>query len=231
MQSYLNEPFLTKRQKYARWASFIGLGALVLGLMTSTRSPLLSYGFLVVGLLAASFGSYTANRYVREPRADQVLNRVLDGLDKRYALYHYYFATPHVLASHLGLTVFLPKIQEGEITYEDGRWRHRAGFRKFLQLFGEPGLSKPHVELEEDIKWLKEWIDAAMPGDDIPVTGAVVFTNPKATVRASRAPVPALTPDQLVGFLKQGLKGQVSTLSTAKQKELRRVLDEAIAAD
>lgn len=230
MESHLNQPFLAKRQKYARWGSFIGLGALVLGLMTSTRSPLLSYAFLVIGLLAASFGSYTASRYVREPRPDQVLDKALEGLDKRYALYHYYFATPHVLASHLGLTVFLPKVQEGEITYENGRWRHRAGWRKFLQLFGEPSLSRPHVELGEDVRWLKEWIDAAMPGDDIPVTGAVIFTNPRATVHASKAPVPALTADQLERFVKQDLRGQVSALSTAKQKELRRVLDEAIAA-
>jgi hypothetical protein len=230
MDSYLNQPFLTKRRNYARWGSYIGLGALVLGLMTSARYPLLSYAFLVVGLLAASFGSYTANRYVREPRADQMLNKALEGLDKRYALYHYYFATSHVLASHLGLTVLLPRLQEGEITYEEGRWRHKAGLRKFLQLFGEPSLGKPQVELEEDVRWLKEWVDAAMPGDNIPVTGAIVFTNPRATVRASQAPVPALTPEQLVGFLKQGLRGQVSVLSTAKQKELRRVLDEAIAA-
>jgi len=184
----------------------------------------------VAGLLAASFGSYNANRYVREPRPDQVLDKALEGLDKRYALYHYYFATPHVLTSHLGLTVFLPKVQEGEISYEDGRWRHRAGLRKILQLFGEPGLGRPQAELEQDVQWLKEWIDAAMPGDDIPVTGAVIFTNPRATVRASKAPVPALTADQLVRFVKQDLRGQVSALSTAKQKELRRVVDEAIAA-
>jgi len=230
MESHLNQPFLAKRQKYARWGSFIGLGALVLGLIASTRSPLLSYALLVAGLLASSFGSYNANRYVREPRPDQVLDKALEGLDKRYALYHYYFATPHVLASHLGLTVFLPKVQEGEISYEDGRWRHRAGLRKILQLFGEPGLGRPQAELEQDVQWLKEWIDAAMPGDDIPVTGAVIFTNPRATVRASKAPVPALTADQLVRFVKQDLRGQVSALSTAKQKELRRVVDEAIAA-
>jgi len=230
MDSFLNEAFLEKRRKYARWGSFIGLGALVVGLMISMRNPLASYGLLIVGLLAASYGSYMASRYVREPRPDQVMTTALEGLDKRYALYHYYFASPHVVASHFGLTVLLPKIQEGEITYEDGRWRHKGGLRKIIQLFGEPGLSKPHVELAEDMQWMKEWIDQAMPEDDIPVTGAVVFTNPRATVRASKAPVPALTPDQLSSYLKQGLKGQAATLSTAKQKELRRILDAAIGA-
>jgi len=36
MESHLNQPFLDKRQKYARCGSFIGLGALVLGLIAST---------------------------------------------------------------------------------------------------------------------------------------------------------------------------------------------------
>jgi len=111
MQSVVNEPFLKKRATYARWGSYLGIGALFVGLVTSTRYPLLAYLFLLIGLLGATFGSYMTNRYVREPRADQTLEDVLNGLDKRYRLYSYYLLSDHVISSHFGLTALVAKPQ------------------------------------------------------------------------------------------------------------------------
>lgn len=228
MQSFVNEPFLEKRRKYARWGSYIGFGALFIGLMTTSRSPLLAYLFLLVGLIAATFGSYMASRYVREPRPDQVLADKLSELDKRYTLYNYYPLGEHIIASHYGITVLEPRNQEGVITYANGRWRHRAGFRKILQLFGEPTLGRPDQDVSRQVEWVKQWIDETMPEEDIPVRGVVVFTRPGVELHASDAPVPAVTADELANFMKQGFKGS-PTLSTAKQKELRRILDEVAA--
>ena len=54
MQSFVNELFLAKRAKYAKWGSYLGFGALFLGLLTTTRNPILAYVFLLVGLLGAA---------------------------------------------------------------------------------------------------------------------------------------------------------------------------------
>lgn len=229
MQSSVNQPFLEKRAKYARWGSFVGMGALFIGLITTNRSPLLAYLFLLIGLFGATLGSYMTSRYVREPRADQILGDALANLDRRYALYHYYLPSNHIVASHYGLTVLLPRPQEGEVRYRDERWHHKAGWRKVLQLFGEPGLGKPDQHLQHEIEWVKEWIDELMPDHDIPVNGAIVFTSPRVELKASRAPVPAITSADLADHMKRGLKGQ-PTLSTALQKELRRLLDEFTSA-
>jgi len=228
MDSFLNEPFLEKRRKYARWGSYIGFGALFVGLMTTTRSPLLAYLFLLIGLIGATFGSYMANRYVREPRPDQVFKDKLSELDKRYALYNYYPLGDHVMLSHYGITVLEPRAQEGEITYESGRWRHKAGFRKVFQLFGEPSLGKPDQDVIRQVKWVKDWIDEVMPEEGIPVNGVVVFTRSNLALHVSGNEVPIVKAEDLAAFMKQGLKGQ-PTLSTAKQKELRRVMDEVIS--
>ena len=228
MQNFVNEPFLKKRANYARWGSYVGFGSLFIGLITTGKSPLLAYIFLLIGLFGATLGSYFANRYVREPRADQVLAEVLEGLDKRYALYNYYLPSNHVIASHYGLTVIEPKPQGGEIIYENGRWRHKAGMRKFLQLFGEPSLGKPDQDVEREAQWVKEWIDELMPEDYVPVHGVVVFTDPDVVLHASGGTVPVLKAEELPRYMKEGLKGR-RILTTAKQKELRKLLDEVMA--
>ncbi len=229
MEHFVNQPFLTKRAKIARWGSYVGLGALFIGLMSSMRYPLLSYAFLLIGLLGAAIGSYMANHYVREPRADQVLAQALDGLDKRFALYSYYLPSNHVLASHLGLTVLEPRAQSGEITFQKGRWHHQAGWRKILQIFGEPTLGRPDQDLLQEIKWVKEWVEKAMPEEEIPVNGIIVFTNPKVTLNLKdQPPVPAVTAEELPRFLKESPR-TMPVLTTAKQKALRRLLDEVVA--
>jgi len=228
MQTYVNEKFLEQRRKFAKWGSYVGFGSLLVGLMMTSRNPLLSYAFLLVGLLGATFGSYVANRYLKEPRADTVFQEAGEGLDKRHTLYCYYLESHYVIASHHGLTVLEPRPQTGDISYDNGHWKHKSGFRKIMQLFGEPTLSKPDRDLSREIEWSKEWIDELMPEDDIPVNGAVVFTNPDVTLHISGNSVPIIAASDLVAHMKQGLKGS-PILTTAKQKELRRVLDEIVA--
>ena len=229
MQSFVNEPFLKKRATYARWGSYLGIGALFAGLLMSTRYPLLAYVFLLIGLLGATLGSYMASRYVREPRADQTLEDVLDGLDKRYRLYSYYLPADHVIASHYGLTAVVPKPQEGEISYSNGRWHHKAGWRKVLQLFGEPNLSKPDQDLAREMELLTEWIREVMPEQDIPINGVIAFTSPRVALKATGLPAAAVTSADLADHMKHGLKGQ-PPLTTALRKELGRILDEVVAA-
>ena len=228
MDSVVNEPFLKQRSLYARWGSYIGFGFLFAGLISMNRSYLLAYLFMLVGLIGAAFGSYIANRYVREPRPDQAFGEALEGLDKRYKMYSYYPPSNHLIASHYGLTILEPRTQEGEIAYDGGRWRHKAGWRKVFQLFGEPAIGKPDQDVTREVEWVKEWIDQVLPEDDIRVTGAVVLTGSKVTLDASDSPVPAVKQEDLTRHLKEGLKGK-QTLTTAKQKELRSIMDQVVA--
>ena len=102
--------------------------------------------------------------------------------------------------------------------------------RKFLQLFGEPSLGKPDQDLQREIDWVKEWMDEIMPEDDVPVNGAVVFTGKDANLRVTGQSLPTMVVGDPVRHMKEGLKG-TPVLTTAKQKELRRILDEIVTPE
>jgi hypothetical protein len=228
MRNYVNEAFLAQRLKWARWGGYIGFGSLIIGLFVSGNYPLIAYALLLVGLLGASFGSYMTSRYVRQPRVDKVLAEAMENLDKRYALYNYYLPSNHVIVSHYGLMVIEPRPHRGEVEYRDGRWRHRAGIGgKLMQLFGEPGLGRPDQDLAHEVARMKSWIEQAMPDVDVPVYGAVVFTDPRVMVQAEDAPVSAIKAEALFDLMRQGMRGN-PLLSTAIQNELGRVLDQVV---
>jgi hypothetical protein len=229
MEIYVNTPFLKQRAKIGRWSTWVGVGALLIGLLMASKSIWISYLSLLIGLVGATIGSHYSSTYVREPRADQVFSHQLDGLDKRYVVYCYYMPSNHVVLSHYGLTVLLPKAQKGEITYSNGHWQHKAGMRKLLQLIGEPGLGNPEKELATEMKWVKDWLARTVPELEVPVQGVIVLIHPEATLITSGSPVPAMLAADLQEYLRQGMKGQ-PTISTANQKELRRVLDAIVAS-
>ncbi len=230
MESFVNQPFLDKRRKWASWASYAGLAALFAGILTATRSLLISYLCLMLGVIAASIGAYLSNRYVREPRGDQVLTRTLEGLDKRYALYSYYLSTAHVIASHFGLMVVATRPQKGQVGFADGKWQHRARWRFVTQFLGEPSIGRPELTVRDDVESLEQWVASALPGEEhVPVNGLVLFTNPDVELDAADAPIKALKTNDLAAYLRTGLKGQ-PVLSTSRQKELRRLLDGVVEA-
>ncbi|MHB1355348.1 MAG: hypothetical protein ACYCZF_05140 [Anaerolineae bacterium] len=229
MEIYINAPFLKQRATIGKYSTWAGVAALLIGLFMASRSIWMSYLSLLVGLVGATVGSHFSSTYVREPRADRVFSHLLDGLDKRYAVYCYYMPSNHVVLSHYGLTVLLPKAQKGQITYNNDRWQHKAGMRKLLQLIGEPGLGNPEKELTSEVKWVKDWVARTAPELEVPVQGVIVFIHPEATLIASGSPVPAMESVDLPDYLRQGMKGQ-TTLTTANQKELRRLLDAVVAS-
>ena len=230
MQAYTNTAFLDKRAKIARYTSFVGLGALVGGVLTVANTIWLSYALLVVGLIAATVAAYLTNVYLREPRADKVLSRVLDGLDKRYALYNYYLPVHHVVASHRGLTVLQTQAQRGEIRVEGKRWKHSVGWRRVLQFFGEPGLGRPDMDLQHDMARVRAWLEKHYPGEEVPVTGAVVFIHPEAQLTITDPQAPVMRADVLADYFRRSMR-DTAILSTAAQKELRRALDAVVQPD
>lgn len=229
MEIYINTPFLKQRAKIGKYSTWAGVAALLIGLFMASRSIWISYLSLLIGLVGATVGSHFSSTYVREPRPEQMFSHLLDGLDKRYAVYCYFMPSNHVVLSHYGLTVLLPKAQKGEITYSNGRWQHKAGMRKILQLIGEPGLGNPEKELSAEMKWVRDWLTKAVPELEVPVQGVIVFIHPEAALNAAGSPTPAMLSVDLPEYMRQGMKGQ-PTISTANQKELRRVLDAIVAS-
>jgi hypothetical protein len=209
MQVYVNEAYIKRRATIGKWASLLGLAVLLGGFIISLRNPSLffiSFGTLIVGFLLSNVGIYYANRYVRPERPDAVLAQSLKGFDKRYALYQFRLPVSHVLREPSGLTVILLKPQEGTITLENGKWRHKQGWGRLLRWVGQEGLGKPDRELEHEVQVMQDWLQDQAPDLDAPVRGVVVFTNPKADLQLGDPPVPAMPAKQLKGWLRKAGK-------------------------
>lgn len=196
MQVVTDKKLIAQGQKYGKIASAIGLAALVLGLIISFRqmSLLLAYGCLIVGFILSNIGIYLANKWVREPRADQALARVLKGFDDKYTLYNYYLPAQHVLLTPSGLVTFVVKPQSGKIRYDGKRWRHKLGLSRIFRFFAEEGLGDPIKEAQQEAAALKQFLDKHVPDSEVPIYPFVVFSGPdeKLDLEITNPPIPVV---------------------------------------
>ncbi len=228
MKIYTNVGYIKRRSSMGKWASLLGLMVLAGGFIASLRGPglfFISLLALALGFLLSNVGLYYANRYARAERPDAVLAQALKGFDNRYALYQFLLPASQVLLEPGGLTAFLLKPQEGQILFQQGRWRNKQGWARLLRWVGQEGLGKPHLEAESEVQSLRDWLAAQAPALEVPVRGVVVFTHPKAELALDDPPVPALAPRQLKGWLRKA--GRLAPLPSATLARLNQVLDEA----
>lgn len=198
MQIFTNTALVARRAKMAHAASLGGLFLILGGTGLAMWQPQLAsvtLGCLIVGFAISSVGIYNANLWVKKPRPEEVLAQALKRFDDRYRLYNYLLPTSHVLLTPFGLFVFVVRNLDGEFTYRDGKWHQRFSASRALRFFVEPSLGNPLRELEEEIQRIRRLIEPE--GEGVPVTGAVVFTHPAATVRAKGAPYPIVVPKRL----------------------------------
>jgi hypothetical protein len=224
MQVITNEKLIRNRARLGRWASFVGLAILILGLAASLFPQwlLVSLGCLFVGFLLSQVGIYNANRWVREPRADQTLDKILKGFDNRYYLYNYVLPARHVLLAPFGLCVINPKHQGGKIRCEGEKWRHQAGWKRILRLFGQEGLGNPTREVRAEVEKLRRFLAQRFPDDDVPIERVVVFANPQVDLRTENPAVPVLDGKQFKSFLRSLSKER--PIPGSQRKQLVKIL-------
>jgi hypothetical protein len=228
MDVYTKKGYVERRAQIGKWASLVGLVVLGGGFLISLRNPglfIISFGTLILGFLLSNVGIYYANRYARPDRPDAVLTQALKGFDKRYALYQFLLPVSHVLREPGGLTVLIPKPQEGRIVYADGKWRNKQGWSRLLRWVGQEGLGKPEVEAQTEAASMQDWLQRQAPELEIPVRGVVVFTHPSAELDLDDPPVTALAPKQLKGWLRKA--GKLSPLSQEVQAQLAEIMNQA----
>jgi hypothetical protein len=228
MKVYTNERYIKRRAAIGKGASLLGLLVLGGGLIVSFRDPRLffiSFGALLLGFLFSNVGIYYANRYARPDRPDVALVQALKGFDKRFALYQFLLPVSHVLREPGGLTVLVPKPQEGQIVYQNGKWRNKQGWQRIFRWVGQEGLGKPEMELEGETQTMRDWLQKQAPDLEVPVRGVLVFTNPNAELALEAPAVPTMAPKQLKGWLRKA--GKLSPLPAELQAQLTEVLNEA----
>jgi len=217
MRVTVNEAFLERRTKIARWTTLVGLGILFLGLIVSFNKEYyyLSLPALIVGFILANVSGYNSSRYVKQPRPDQGLAKGLKGFDNTYHLFNYSAPIPHVLLTPSRVYALLAKHQDGVVRQRGDRWRRDFNVRRFFLFFGEEGVGNPPREAQAVAERLQSALDEAF-GEEAPlVEPLVVFTHPnvqlvmdESSEESGVSGVPVLAGARLKKYLRAQPKGE-----------------------
>lgn len=225
MKAVTNEKLIARNAKIGTWSSVAGLVALGIGVYVSFKwqeyvvVPLIC---LLAGILLSSVSIYTTNRWVKRPRADEVLTKVLKGFDRRYYLYNYMLPVDHVLLAPSGLFVIVARNQHGPIYYADGRWRQKFSVARFIGFRGE-GVGNPVRDAERDVRKMQKFLAKNAPElDEVPIQFLVVFTNEKAELHVENPPLLVLNAKRLKDHLRKLSK---EALSGGQIRQMAEVFD------
>jgi len=191
------------------------------------RSLTTVMSLLVGGLVVGNIGVYLGRRWIRNPRPEVALKTALKNLSDRYILYNYVLPVPHVLLAPRGLFVLQPRREYGEITCEGDRWHHKRIWQRMLLEMDPNYVGNPFRKLRKDIDKLKRFMEAKLPGEDIPVSGAVAFINPEAKVSAVDSTFPVADAGHL-GKAIETAQRDGARMSRYQRKEVERLLESLV---
>ena len=209
MKIFVNDRLVAGRARLGKIAAGVGMASLFVGLIVSLVYPTTAYFYislacLLFGIVASSVGMIHMKRWVRQPRADQVIDRGLKGFDDRYRLYHYKLPAPHVLLAPSGLYVLTALLQDGVIHYEGGKWRRDFSARRLLGFMAEEGLGRPFEEADGEVRSLQKHLEKNELADGVEIENALVFVHPKAQLEIQDPPRPVLAPKDLKRVIRGG---------------------------
>lgn len=212
MLSFTHHSRIRLYSRLSRVLAFGGLGVMGVAVLLSLRQPYpvdLVFGLLLVGMLASQIGLPLRNRWDREPRFDQVLDEHLKGLDKRYLLFHHYLGASHVLICPAGVFALIPRLEEGEIEYLDGKWQRTVEKGGFLRRGGV----KPIRGLDRDASASAERAQRRLSrlGTPVEIQPMLVFLHHAAQVNVNGAPFQCAHVKKLKPALRKLPKGETLT--------------------
>jgi hypothetical protein len=213
MKAVTNEKLIARNAKIGLWSSLGGVAVLGIGLYVSLQRSeyaFLSIVCLLAGLVLSNVGLYNTNRWTKRPRADEVLTRVLKGLDKRYYLYNYVLPVEHVLLAPSGLSVIVARNHDGPISYANGRWRQKFNLFRALGFLGE-GIGNPVRDAEKDVRHMQKFLAKNAPElGEMPIRPLIVFTSAKAELHVQDPPLPVVDAKGLKNLLRELPKDALS---------------------
>jgi hypothetical protein len=205
MRIIRNERHIRVRNLLGRYMPFAGIAVLAAGWLISFRNPESFLSILIalpLGLLFSIIGGFFTERYVGPVAHHDALARALKGLDDSYVLLQYVLPVPQVLLEPGGCTVFVVKVQGGQVIYQDGRWKHRQRGKVFRQFAGQEAVGAPGHEAERQVSKLQRWLSGRLPSVEVPVRAVIVFVHPGVELDAAASPIPAFYGKKVKAWLR-----------------------------
>jgi hypothetical protein len=234
MKTVTNLKMIKRNAKIGQYTSMGALVVLAVGLyisftMKTSNSFTYSLIALLLGFLMSQVGIHFTNRWGRNPRPDEIIDKSLKGLGREYNIYHYVTPVSHLLVGPAGIWTIIPYFQAGSVTYEKGRWRAKGGgfLQSYMRLFGQDNLGRPDLESEAGIDSARRYLKRVLPeGTEIPeVLSVLLFANQKVELHVEDAPISAMLPKDLKDFLRE--KGKEKTISELSLSTIRTALPQA----
>jgi len=214
MKIIKNEKLIARNSKIGQFTSLGALAVLGIGMYISFQKPELFYysiAALIVGFMMTQVGMFFTNRWGRTPRPDEQLDASLKGLPGETIIYHYMTPVSHLLVGPAGIWILLPFHQRGKVTYDKNRWKLSGGgfMQAYMTIFGQEGIGRPDLELDNQTDALKKYFSKKMEGDEVPeIKGILVFTSDQIEIDDTDASIPALQIKKLKEFVRQKSKEQ-----------------------
>ena len=100
-----------------------------------------------------------------------------------------------------------------------------GGFlQSYMRIFGQEGLGRPDIEIDNEIRSLKKHLSKTMGESEIPqINALMVFTNDDVEIDGEDSPVPAMKLKQVKDFMRQ--KAKEKKLSAETLNELKTALE------
>jgi len=211
MRSIVDEELVRRRATRARRAILVGMVVLIAATVLSFNPKYLlpAYGMIIPGVIVAGWGTRTAEKWLQEPRVDQMLSKALKGLPQAYRLYSYLLPSEQVILAPSGLFVLRAKGQGGRITCQGDRWHRPFSIGRLLSRVREHRLGNPTRQVRAEADKVRRLLSTQLPGVDVPIQPIVVFTNPDVELTVLEPTVPAMLLSDLKAHLREASKVQV----------------------
>ena len=212
MKIISNEKIIRRNARIGQISSLVALVVLGVGMYISFKLPNqfgVAVTALLIGFTLSQIGIYFGNRWGRQPRPDQVLDKGLKGLPGDYNLYHYVTPASHLFIGPAGVWFLMTQHQRGTITFDGKRWRQKSGgfLQGYMRLFGQEGIGRPDLETGAEIESLQRFLKKKISDRELPpIRSVLVFTDPRVEIRTSDTPIPALPIIKLKEFIRKQAK-------------------------
>lgn len=229
MRVYTNNQLITSRAKWARRIAPLTMFFLIGGLITNFMSMSQPQYFqptlilLALGFVFATASSHLVNRWVREPRADQVLSTTLKKFGNDFALFNYTAPPPHVLLTPSRLYAVVVKNQDGQITVNGRRFSRKFTWARFFRFFADEGLGSPAAEAENRVDKLEKFLRQNLSETDLPeIKPLIVFTHKAVELVVTNADIPVMRTNELKTYLRDQEKSRA--ISAPQRHKLSQLL-------
>lgn len=221
MRITTNEKLIKQGRRIATVLTISGMALLFGSIFVAQNETHMNIAFImsISGFVLTVIATRYTKRWVRNPRADQVIDKVLKGLGHKYHLFHYILPkVDHVLVGPQGIFALNAQPADGEVQYEGGRWRRKFHWAQLLRGFGDDAVGDPARDLAQEKKALQEFITAQLPDAEVEAEGVVVFTNEQLQLTADDALIAVARVDKLKSLLR-GYKSKALDNNTQQKLE------------